>query len=124
MRIARGEQHTTKTLKIGMLNDLLHEAPRQIFAAMLGKNINVRQIRESRLIGDDGSKPHLLTLAENTKTERISYGAFDNSAWSSKRPIGLGQKTWPFWEPLCSGPRFEQIVASLAPKEPPRRRRM
>src|SRR5215467_478713 len=92
MRIARGEQHTTKTLKVGMLNDLLHKAPRQIFAAMLGKNINVRQIRESRLIGDDPSKPHLLTLAENTKTEGISYGAFDNSAWNSERPIGLGQK--------------------------------
>jgi len=29
-------------------------------------------------------------------------------------------KTFPFWDPLRGDPRFEQIVASLAPKEPPR----
>jgi len=26
-------------------------------------------------------------------------------------------KTFPFWDPLRGDPRFEQIVASLAPKE-------
>jgi hypothetical protein len=26
-------------------------------------------------------------------------------------------KLWPFWDPLRGDPRFEKIVASLAPKE-------
>src|SRR5205823_7724471 len=29
-------------------------------------------------------------------------------------------KLLPFWDPLRGDPRFEQIVASLAPKEPPK----
>ena len=33
-------------------------------------------------------------------------------------------KLFPFWDPLRGDPRFEKIVASLAPKEPPSRRRM
>jgi hypothetical protein len=27
-------------------------------------------------------------------------------------------KLFPFWDPLRGDPRFEQIVASLAPKKP------
>jgi hypothetical protein len=27
-------------------------------------------------------------------------------------------KLFPFWDPLRGDPRFEKIVASLAPKEP------
>ena len=29
-------------------------------------------------------------------------------------------KTFPFWDPLRGDPRFEEIVASLAPKDPPK----
>ena len=29
-------------------------------------------------------------------------------------------KLYPFWDPLRGDPRFEKIVASLAPKEPPK----
>ena len=29
-------------------------------------------------------------------------------------------KLLPFWDPLRGDPRFEKIVASLAPKEPPK----
>src|SRR5262249_12994991 len=29
-------------------------------------------------------------------------------------------KTFPFWDPLPGDPRFEQIVTSPAPKEPPK----
>jgi hypothetical protein len=29
-------------------------------------------------------------------------------------------KLLPYWDPLRGDPRFEQIVASLAPKEPPK----
>ena len=29
-------------------------------------------------------------------------------------------KLFPFWDPLRGDPRFEKIVAALAPKEPPK----
>src|SRR4029079_1375296 len=32
-------------------------------------------------------------------------------------------KLFPFWDPLRGDPRFEQIVASLAPKEPPKQKK-
>jgi hypothetical protein len=32
-------------------------------------------------------------------------------------PVTYGQlKLWPFWDPLRGDPRFEKIVASLAPE--------
>jgi hypothetical protein len=39
-------------------------------------------------------------------------------AVSQPNDLGYGQlKLMPFWDPLRGDPRFEQIVASLAPKE-------
>ena len=66
----------------------------------------------------------------------IQYFAI-TAAWADKREPALQQleialrapivslvisygalKLFPFWDPLRGDPRFEQIVASLAPKEP------
>ena len=68
MRVASRKQHSAKTLKVGMLNDLLYKAPRKTLAAVLGKNVNVREIGERRLVSDDASKADLFTLVEDTET--------------------------------------------------------
>jgi serine/threonine-protein kinase len=46
--------------------------------------------------------------------------AFEQLAFSARTPAGVtyGElKLDPFWDPLRGDPRFEEIVASLAPKE-------
>jgi len=46
--------------------------------------------------------------------------AFEQLATASRLPsrISYGQlKLHPFWDPLRGDPRFDQIVAGLAPKE-------
>jgi len=47
--------------------------------------------------------------------------AFEQLERSVRLPVGVSYgevKSDPFWDPLRGDPRFEQIVASLAPKEP------
>jgi hypothetical protein len=56
VRVARCEQHAAKALKVRVLSDLLHEPPRQTFASMLEKDVNVRKIGERCLVGYDASK--------------------------------------------------------------------
>jgi serine/threonine-protein kinase len=46
--------------------------------------------------------------------------AFEQLDTIIRRPSALsygGLKLWPWWDPLRGDPRFEKIVASLAPKE-------
>jgi hypothetical protein len=46
--------------------------------------------------------------------------AFEQLAIAARKPSGLsyGQlKLMPYWDALCGDLRFEQIVASLAPKD-------
>jgi serine/threonine-protein kinase len=46
-------------------------------------------------------------------------GAFEQLAIASSRPASVSYgklKLMPFWDPLRGDPRFEKIVASLAPK--------
>src|SRR5215469_18315469 len=49
--------------------------------------------------------------------------AFEQLALALSGPSGLryGElKLQPLWDPLRGDPRFEKIVSSLAPKEPPK----
>src|SRR5215469_4140034 len=75
-----------------MSNDLLHETPRKSFAPMLWKNVHVRKVREGCLVSYDTGKADLLTLAQNTETERIRYRALDDGARNARRPIRLGEE--------------------------------
>jgi hypothetical protein len=45
--------------------------------------------------------------------------AFEQLAFSARTPAGVTYgdlKLMPWWDPLRGDPRFEKIVASLAPK--------
>jgi len=92
VRVASREQHSSKTLKLGMSNDLLHETPRKPFAPMLWKNVHVRKVCEGCLVSYDAGKANLSALAKNTKTERILYCALDDRARNAGRPIRLGEE--------------------------------
>ena len=49
--------------------------------------------------------------------------AIDQLQRTAQIPGGLiygNLRLWPHWDPLRGDPRFEKIVASLAPKEPNR----
>lgn len=60
---------------------------------MLRQNVNVSEIRERCLIGNDASKAYLLTLKQKAKAQRIFNRAFDDGAWNAGRPVGPRQKT-------------------------------
>ena len=72
----------------------------------------------------------------NSGSRVLQYFAI-TAAWAGEKELGLQQleaglraptaafmlsygalKLHPFWDPLRGDPRFEKIVASLAPKEP------
>jgi hypothetical protein len=77
VRVARREQHATKSLKVGMPHDCGHEAPGETFASVLRENVNVREIAERCPIRDDAGEADLLTLVQDAKAERIGDRAFD-----------------------------------------------
>ena len=68
MRVTSRKQHSAKALKVGMLNDLLYKALRKTLATVLGKNVDVREIGERRLVRHDASKADLFPLVEDGKT--------------------------------------------------------
>jgi len=87
---------------------------------------------------DEGSRAIALTPVEKDVTNgsrMIQYFAI-TAAWVGDKELALQQleaglrapnaslmlsygalKLFPFWDPLRGDPRFEQIVASLAPKD-------
>ena len=87
---------------------------------------------------EEGRRAIALTPLEkdvNTGSHVIQYFAI-TAAWAGEKELALQQletglrapsasvalsygalKLLPFWEPLRGDPRFEKIVASLAPKE-------
>jgi len=87
---------------------------------------------------DEGRRALALTPLEkdvNNGSLVLQYFAI-TAAWASDKELALQQleaglrapsasimlsygalKLLPFWDPLCGDPRFEKIVASLAPKE-------
>jgi len=89
MRVAGGEQYAAKALKLRVSSDVLHKAPSQTFASMLGENVNVGKVRESRLVRYHASKTHLFIVVENAEANGIGDRALDNGARNAGRPIGL-----------------------------------
>ena len=87
---------------------------------------------------DEGRRAIALTPLEKdvaNGSRVLQYFAI-TAAWASDKELALQQleaglrapsasimlsygalKLLPFWDPLCGDPRFEKIVASLAPKE-------
>jgi hypothetical protein len=92
VRVASRKQHSPKTLKVGVSNDLLHETTRKSFTPMLWKNVHVRKVCERCLVSYDAGKPNLSALAQNTETERIRYRTLDDRERNARRPIGLGEE--------------------------------
>jgi hypothetical protein len=90
--ITSSEQHPAEALKVGMLNDLLHQASGETFASVRGQDVDVRKRRERRLVGYDASKAHLLTVAKHTKTEGVVYRAFDYRARNTGRPVRVREE--------------------------------
>ena len=90
---------------------------------------------------DEGRRAIALTPVEkdvNNGSLVLQYFAI-TAAWAGEKELALQQleaglraptaslmlsygalKLLPFWDPLRGDPRFEKIVASLAPKEPKR----
>jgi TolB-like protein/Tfp pilus assembly protein PilF len=90
---------------------------------------------------DEGRRAIALTPVEkdvNNGSRVLQYFAI-TAAWAGEKELALKQleaglrapqasvmlsygalKLLPFWDPLRGDPRFEKIVASLAPKEPPK----
>jgi hypothetical protein len=87
--VTSSEQHAAQTLKVGVLNDLLDEAPGETFAAVRRQDVDVRKPRERGLVSNDTSKPHLLTVAENAEAERVRYRALDHGTRNAGRPVRL-----------------------------------
>jgi tetratricopeptide (TPR) repeat protein len=90
---------------------------------------------------DEGRRAIGLTPLEKdvTNGSRVLQYFAITAAWAGEKELALQQletglrapqasvmlsygalKLLPFWDPLRGDPRFEQIVASLAPKEPPK----
>ena len=87
---------------------------------------------------DEGRRAIALTPVKkdvNNGSRVLQYFAI-TAAWAGEKELALQQleaglrapsasimlsygalKLLPFWDPLCGDPRFEKIVASLAPKE-------
>jgi len=84
MRVAGGEQYPAKALKLRVSSDVLHEAPSQTFAPMLGEDVNVGEVRESRLVRYHASKTHLFTVVENGEANRIGDGTLDDGARNAR----------------------------------------
>ena len=90
---------------------------------------------------DEGRRAIALTPLEkdvNNGSLVLQYFAI-TAAWAGDKELALQQletglrapvasvllsygalKLLPYWDPLRGDPRFEKIVASLAPKEPPK----
>jgi TolB-like protein/Tfp pilus assembly protein PilF len=88
---------------------------------------------------DEGRRAIALTPLEKdvVNGSRVLQYFVITAAWAGEKELALQQletglraptaslmlsygalKLHPFWDPLCGDPRFEQIVASLAPKKP------
>jgi hypothetical protein len=96
-------------------------------------------MRARALAWDEGRRAIALTPLEKAVCDGsrvLQYFAI-TAAWASEKELALQQletglrapaasmmlsygalKLFPFWDPLRGDPRFEKIVASLAPKKP------